>query len=135
MLETYGKELILDLHNCDPSKFNRADLKKYYRAVMKIANVEAGDLVFWDYHGFWRNVWWSLFNRKELKKNAPSHVRGTTAVQFILTSSITLHAIDDHKSLYLNFFSCDNFNAHTIANYTRDYFKGEIVAQSTLRRE
>ena len=25
----YGKELILDLHECDPSKFNRKDLEQF----------------------------------------------------------------------------------------------------------
>ena len=133
-MKHYGKELILDLVNCNSDKFNRKDISEYYRQVMILANVEAGDLHFWDYEGFWRNLWWRLFYPEELKENAPSHIKGTTAVQFILTSSIVIHALDDLKTLYVNLFSCDDFDDLRIREFTEQYFEGLVVQSKTISR-
>ena len=48
----YGQELILDLHGCNTELFSRKDIKIFFDEVIDIAGVEAGDLYFWDYHGF-----------------------------------------------------------------------------------
>jgi len=131
---SYGMELILDIHGCDSSKFNRKDIKLYYWKLCDLIGVEQGDLNFWDYHGFWRNLWWRMFYPDELKENAPSHVKGTTAVQFILTSSITIHALDDLENLYVNLFSCDDFDPQIVRDFTLRYFGGEIVNDKTVAR-
>lgn len=130
----YGQELILDLHECDTSKFNRKDITAYYKKAMKLGNMEAGDLHFWDYEGFWRNIWWWLFHPEYMKKNAPPHVKGTTAVQFILTSSIVIHCLDDLGTIYVNIFSCDDFDSELLGRFTAQSFAGKIVSATEMRR-
>lgn len=120
----YGKELILDLHDCDVSRFNRADLGFYLDWICHKIGMKQEDLHFWDYED----------DPKE-KEKAPSHLKGTSCVQFIRTSNITIHTLDDLKSLYLNLFSCKDFNSDKVAEYTKDYFKGEIVNQKEVIRE
>lgn len=132
---SYGMELVLDLHDCDVRLFNREDITAWYTDVMEMANVEPGPLHFWDFEGFWINLWWKWFDPKELKKNAPSYLKGTSAVQFIKTSSITIHALDDLESLYVNFFSCDDFIAKDIVEYTEAYFGGKVVSKQVIRRK
>ncbi|MCH8326659.1 MAG: S-adenosylmethionine decarboxylase, partial [Bacteroidetes bacterium] len=69
-----------------------------------------------------------------LKKNAPPHLKGTSAVQFIMTSSLIIHALDDLKTLYMNVFSCDDFDEHVVSVFIRHYFEGSIVAKHVITR-
>lgn len=133
-MNSYGKELILDLVNCNPEKFNRKDFRNFYDQLCDILGVEKGPVHFWDYNGFWYNAYCWLFERESLKKNAPPHLKGTSAVQFIMTSSLVIHALDDLKTLYINVFSCDDFRNIIVSNFIRDYFEGKIVANHNLLR-
>ena len=44
----YGKEIILDLHECDPSTFTRESIGKYFKYLCLIIDMEACDLHWWD---------------------------------------------------------------------------------------
>jgi S-adenosylmethionine decarboxylase len=116
MSKPYGNELILDLHLCDTTKFNRKDIKRYFEDLCKLINMKREDLHFWDYEG-----------DPEGYKAAPVHLKGTTAVQFISTSNIVIHTVDDMRNAYINIFSCREFNPNTAQKFTMDYFKGLVV--------
>lgn len=47
----YGFELIMDLHGCDASTFNRESLDGYFEKVCHAIEMEREDLHFWDYDG------------------------------------------------------------------------------------
>ena len=86
----YGKELILDLYGCDVSKFNREELKAYFKGLCKIIDMQPCLLTFWDDKWTWL---WKLiyFWDKTIQNAEESHTKGTSAVQFILTSNVTIH--------------------------------------------
>ena len=44
----YGLELILDLHGCDTSKFNRESIKAYFEQLCDLIDMQREDLHFWD---------------------------------------------------------------------------------------
>ena len=44
----YGKELILDLHGCDPETFERGIISGFFKDLCKKIDMEACDLHFWD---------------------------------------------------------------------------------------
>ena len=44
----YGKELILDLHKCDPSTFNRDSLEEYFIQICDLIKMKRCTLHFWD---------------------------------------------------------------------------------------
>ncbi len=96
----YGKELIIDLHNCDSSTFTRHKIKKYFVEVCKLIDMERAKLCWWD----------DLRTPEEEKQNLP-HTKGTSAVQFILTSNITIHTLELTKTVYVNIFSCKDFDS------------------------
>ena len=124
-MKNYGKELILDLHECKNTHlFNRKDLKKFFIELCNLINMERCDLHFWDYVG----------EEAEYYK-APIHLRGTSAIQFISTSNVTIHTLDDMKRVYLNIFSCKNFNGKQAKEFCRTYFDGKIVNSKTLLRK
>jgi S-adenosylmethionine/arginine decarboxylase-like enzyme len=119
----YGKELILDIHQCNSSKFNRKDLRKYFKQLCKLIDMRAEKLVFWDDEKVPDE-----FKQTEL------HTKGTSAVQFILTSNITIHTLDELKSIYVNIFSCKDFDSKIAEDFTLNFFSGKIIQSKTIER-
>jgi S-adenosylmethionine/arginine decarboxylase-like enzyme len=107
----YGFELIMDLHNCDASTFNRSSLRKYFIKVCKAIDMKRCELYFWDDYGV---------PAKE-KQDLP-HTKGTSAVQFILTSNITIHTLDLLNAAYVNIFSCKQFDKTVAEEITKEWF-------------
>lgn len=127
-LEVYGKELVLDLHDCDQERMNRRELKKYYKVVGDMADVELCKLTFWDYH------WWPKWFCKLMGWSDSQRLWGTSAVQFIMTSNITVHTIYNMKNVYVNLFSCDDFDSEDIAEFTIMFFGGELKQAKVIYR-
>ena len=107
----YGYELILDLHGCDVGKFNRESLDGYFEKLCKAIDMKRAELHFWDYEGV---------PVEERPKEA--HLLGTSAVQFIETSSIIIHSLDLLEAVYVNIFSCKEFDAKIAEKITREWF-------------
>jgi S-adenosylmethionine/arginine decarboxylase-like enzyme len=119
----YGFELLLDLHGCDVSKFNRSSLRKYFARLCKAINMKRCELYFWDDVGV---------PAKE-KENLP-HTKGTSAVQFILTSNITIHTLDLLKAAYINIFSCKQFDRKVAEQITKEWFGAQKCRTHFIER-
>lgn len=117
----YGKELILDVHDCDIALFNRTDLGTFMKRLCDLIDMEREEIYFWDY-------------TEEEKKNLPPHLKGTSVVQFIQTSDIVLHALDDLGKVFLNIFSCKDFSDDLTANFVEKWLKGRINNRVTVMR-
>lgn len=122
-MDDYGKELIIDLHNCDSAQFTRKIIKNYFKKVCKLLNMERCKLYWWD----------DLYTPEKEKETEP-HLIGISAIQFIKTSNITIHTLDILQKVYLNIFSCKNFDENIIIQFSKGWFKGEIVNTKILRR-
>ncbi len=119
----YGKELILDLHDCDVSLFNRNDLTRFFRLLCEQIDMQPEALHFWDDEGL----------PPEECQTEP-HTKGTSAVQFILTSSIVVHALDLLGKVFVNIFSCKEFDCDKAERFCAKYFCGHVVNSSTVER-
>lgn len=119
----YGKELILDLHECDVSKFTRKHIEDYFIQLCNLIEMTRCDLHFWD----------DLDTPDDEKQTSP-HTKGTSAIQFILTSNITIHTLDLLSNVYINIFSCKDFNAHAAADFSSFYFLGKVANITTIDR-
>lgn len=119
----YGKELIIDLHDCDPATFTRKSIRKYFKCLCEKIEMRAEKLYWWDDYGLEEE-----FQQKE------AHTKGTTAIQFILTSNITIHTLDILKNVYINIFSCKDFDAEMAKKFSEEWFKGKIVNSQLIER-
>ena len=120
-MKAYGKELILDLHECDPSTFTRESIENFFTQLCEKINMEKCELFFWDDHGL----------PPEESQTEP-HLKGTSAVQFIMTSNITIHTLDIMKRVYLNIFSCKEFDADAAMHFSVNWFKCREIAQQKV---
>jgi S-adenosylmethionine decarboxylase len=119
----YGKELIIDLHNCNVSKFNRKEIDKYFRQLCKLIKMKRCE-----------RYWWDDVGVPDEEKQTEPHLKGTSAVQFIMTSNITIHTLDLLGNAYINIFSCKDFDSELAREFTRTYFEGTLKHWEIVKR-
>ena len=119
----YGQELILDLHECDVSKFTRTSLNKYFELLCEAIHMEKCECYFWDDVGV-----------PPGERQSSPHTKGTSAVQFILTSSIVIHTLDILKAVYINIFSCKDFDAEIAKKLSVEWFKADNCRSILVER-
>ena len=122
-MKDYGKEVIIDMHECDPDMFNRVNIEAFFIDVCNRIDMVRQDLYFWD----------DLDTPKDEKQTEP-HLVGTSAVQFILTSNITIHTLDLLGKVYINVFSCKDFEASVVVDCAKRWFMGIVVSMREVRR-
>ena len=122
-LARYGMELVLDLHECDVSTFNRESLDKYFGELC-----EAIDMTQCE------RFWWDDIGVPEEEQQQSPHTKGTSAVQFILTSSIVIHTLELTGKAYVNIFSCKAFNTGMATEMTKLHFAGTVKQKVVLDR-
>lgn len=122
-MNSYGIELILDLKACNPETFTRESLTRFFEELCDLIGMEQCDLHFWDDVGV-----------PEDECQTDPNLKGTSAVQFILTSSIVIHCLDLLGTVYVNLFSCKDFDPMVATNFICDWFEGEIDHVAVLER-
>ena len=121
--ESYGKELILDLSKCDVLTFNRESIGNYFEELCKLIDMEAQDRHFWDDEGV---------DPEECQTDPKT--TGVSAVQFILTSTIVLHSLTKLGTVYVNIFSCKDFDTEQACMFTVEWFRSLNFRQTTVTR-
>ena len=122
-MKIYGKELILDLHNCDHSTFTRGSIENYFKKLCDLIDMERCEL-----------YWWDDYSVPLEEQETEPHMKGTSAIQFISTSNITIHTLDLLENVYLNIFSCKDFDTNVVIKFSEDWFKGKTVNSQVIER-
>ena len=123
-MASYGKELILDIHNCDSSTFTRKSIRNFFKELCDLIEMKRSRLVWWD-------DWGVPLEEQETER----HLKGTSAVQFIETSNIVIHTLDILESVYLNIFSCKTFDANVAKEFSQEWFKGKVANSHVIERK
>jgi S-adenosylmethionine/arginine decarboxylase-like enzyme len=121
--QPYGYELIVDLHHCDPATFTRESLSRFFTELCDLIDMEMCEVHFWDDVGV----------PLEEQQTLP-HTKGTSAVCFILTSSIVIHTLDLLGAVYVNVFSCKAFDANSALEFISRWFGGRTAYHSVVTR-
>ena len=107
--KVYGFELVLDLHGCEVELFNRCHIDQFFTDLCDLIEMEKCEVHFWDDVGV----------PKEEQQTLP-HTKGTSAVCFILTSTIVIHTLDLLGAIYVNVFSCKFLTRTQLRNLRAD---------------
>jgi S-adenosylmethionine/arginine decarboxylase-like enzyme len=119
----YGYELIIDLHGCDVGKFNRGSLDGYFDMVCKAIDMQKCE-----------RYWWDDVGVPEEERQTSPHTKGTSAVQFILTSTIVVHTLVLLKAVYINIFSCKEFDEIVAEQVTKEWFDAKEYRTHFIER-
>lgn len=121
----YGFELILDLHACDRATFTRSHLHQYFTKLCQLIDMEKCEV----YVHYWDDVGVPVKDQQ-----TSPHTKGTSAVCFILTSSIVIHTLDELKAVYVNVFSCKQFDPTLVEKFTEQWFEAGSCNSTFVQR-
>ena len=121
--QVYGFELVLDLHGCEAKLFNRNHIDKFFTDLCNLIDMEKCEVHFWDDVGV-----------PETEQQKLPHTKGTSAVCFILTSTIVIHTLDILGAVYVNIFSCKPFDPDMAAKFTSDRFRAMSHKKTFIER-
>lgn len=111
----WGSLAAIDLHGCEPERLADPDnIRAFVPAVIDAIGMEA--------HGPLR-----------LERFGDGDLEGWSAMQFIETSSITLHADEVFGRCFIDVFSCRPFDADVAAEVAVEHFGG-LPTLRVLRR-
>lgn len=119
----YGKSFLIDLHRCDIGLFNRHDIDRFFAGLCEVIDMKPEDRHFWDDLGV-----------PEDQKQIEPHTKGTSAVQFILTSSIIIHTLDLLGDVYIDIFSCKLFDVSEALNFSIKFFNAKKHTATPITR-
>lgn len=122
-MNNYGKELIIDIHDCDVSKFNRKDIGLFLKSMCELIDMTPHDIHFWDDVGI---------PQEECQTDPKT--KGTTAIQFLMESNITIHTLDLLEKVFINIFSCKNFDVVKASDFAKKFFSGKLKQSYIIKR-
>lgn len=115
-MKAYGKELILDLHDCGNMD---VDTQDFCEELAELVNMQIEDFHAWE-------------SEPDEPKDPKTY--GKSAIQFILTSNITIHTLPLLGNVYINLFTCKDFDPDIAAKFCETYFEGFIVSRYFIDR-
>lgn len=110
----YGHEAILDLYKCNTDKFTRHHLRLFFKELCAILKMKPEKRVFWD-----------DTQVLEDERETDPKTKGISAVQFIIYSNITIHCLELLEEVYINVFSCKEFDRYAVNDYCVKFFEAE----------
>ena len=113
----YGLELIIDLKGCNLLDLTKSKLRRFF--------IELCDLIKMKRHG--SPIYW------EDHSNIP-HLRGVSGIQFIETSNVVCHPLPILKAVYINIFSCKEFNTKKALKFCEDFWGATSETHSIVTR-
>lgn len=105
----FGKELVIDLYDCDPKTIRSGKmLKEYAISLCKVMNVKP-------------------YGKTVVKRFALhiGHAAGYSLVQLIESSLLSGHFSELWNRAYLNMFSCNDFDEEKATQFAIKFFKAK----------
>lgn len=111
----YGKHLMVSALGCNENILNMEKIARFIKELVpSIDMVPYGDLV--------------------IARFGEGEEVGISAVQLIVTSSITIHTNDLARDMYLDVFSCKWFDDDIVIGSLKEYFNPADIKESIMLR-
>src|SRR5262245_8570294 len=113
----YGLELIMDRKGCPLEPLTQSKLTQFFIDLcVRIDMRRHGEPMYWE---DWSGV---------------PHLQGISAIQFVETSNIVCHALPLLEAVYLNVFSCKEFDTEDAIKFCREYWGATSDTHSVVVR-
>jgi len=117
VLRTWGKHLILDAARCSP---------KMIRCPIIITNF-ARTLV--------KRIDMVPYGEPQVVMFGSGNKKGYTLIQLIETSNIAAHFVEENNSMYLDVFSCKDFDPLVVKDTVEEFFETKHMKMKVLTRQ
>ena len=115
-LMEWGKLVIINLYDCDKEIItNKKEIKLFIVELCKKLNMRK-------------------FGPTRIKRFGEDSLKGYSAMQFLSTSSITLHFDEEKDRAFIDIFSCRNFDSKVTEKFSKEFFKAKKSRKKILLR-
>lgn len=112
----WGKSIAINLHDCAHERLTDVELLKQFVAeVIKVVDMEA--------HG-----------HCHVERFGEGELEGYSAMQFIETSSITVHLDEFGNRAFIDIFSCKDFDGRKAEAFAKAFFQAKEARSTILER-
>jgi S-adenosylmethionine/arginine decarboxylase-like enzyme len=116
MMKPWGMIVLLDLFDCDPHLVcSYHDIERFPK--MLCAKIDM-----------------SAFRDTMIYRFGEGSLEGYSAFQFIETSSITLHADETENRVFVDVFSCKDFDPIITSEFSKNFFKAKSITSKVVKR-
>jgi S-adenosylmethionine/arginine decarboxylase-like enzyme len=115
-VQHYGKHVVLTAGACNDALLSKDKIADFCRDMVKRIDMVA-------------------FGDPFVERFGDGDEVGISAVQLIMTSAITIHTNDTARDMYLDVFSCKDFDAETVTKCVEDWFSPKSVEHQMLLRK
>jgi S-adenosylmethionine/arginine decarboxylase-like enzyme len=116
-LRTWGKHLILDAARVAPQTIrNPAIIHDFNKALVKRIDMVA-------------------YGPPQIVRFGSGNKAGYTLVQLIETSNICAHFVEENNSMYLDVFSCKDFDPAVVKETVEEFFEAKRMKFKVLTRQ
>ena len=114
-MESWGNLAIINLYGCNNSIKNKKKIKEFVALLTK-------------------EIKMNPVGKTQIKRFGAGKLKGYSAIQFIETSSITIHFDERENRAFIDIFSCMPFNEKKVATFSRKFFKAEKSTAKMMKR-
>jgi len=115
-VQHYGKHVMLTASGCSAALLEKSTIADFCRDMVKRIDMVP-------------------FGEPFVERFGEGDEVGISAVQLIQTSAITIHTNDEARDMYLDVFSCKDFEAEAVVKAVEDWFAPAGIDSRTLLRK
>ena len=127
--ENYGQEAIFDINSVSPDFFKKKTIREFAEKLCDEIGMKRGP-------SYMSHIWGE---EKEdgihTKGEGAIKADGLSCVQFLYSSSVTIHALDEIEKVFINIFSCKTFDFEKAKKFIKDNVDGTIVKEYNIIRK
>lgn len=113
----WGKLASINLYGCDSELIkSKKHIKKFIVELCKLIDMKR-------------------YGRCLIKSFGKGNLKGTSALQFIETSSITVHNDETENRVFVDIFSCKDFDENKAEQFSKKFFKATHSGKKVLIRK
>jgi len=116
MKEVWGQSLSIDLSGCEHSLLtNPEKLKEFSKKICNEIDMVS-------------------FGEPMINRFGEGSLKGYSMMQFIMTSSITVHLDEVNNRAFIDIFSCKKFDVNIATKFCKDFFRAKSIRYKNLYR-
>jgi len=115
-LNSWGFHMMIDMSSCNKKMDDEDDVRAFFDVLIQILDMKKLSSI-------------------TIKRVDSEEGRGLSAVQLITTSSITFHGDDVNKCVYLDVFSCKDFDRPKVLSLVQKYFTPKRISHKFIYRD
>jgi S-adenosylmethionine/arginine decarboxylase-like enzyme len=117
VLRTWGKHLILDAGGCSPKMIGDSTVITNFAKTL----VKRIDMV--------------AYGQPQVVMFGTGNKKGYTLIQLIETSNIAAHFVEENNSMYLDVFSCKDFDPDVVKEAVHEFFDAKKFRTKVMLRQ